>query len=397
MVVGCGTEESDGTLLPPPSTGATAGSSGSGAGTAGDPAPTACPAYKPDRCPATATAKSDCFSLKDDPQSCGTCGNACAAQAACVAGKCSSPPVQLASAMGCGDGMRLTLHGDRLFWNEPKSGRVRSISVNGGDISELAADQTSPGQVAVDDTTAYWPVAGDGKPGTSAVMAAPLSPAGVASALVTAPGADPITGVAAAGGKLFYGLVHDVHAFWNEGAAGHDEIVGVAVARNDTRMPDGIPNALTVHGDRVYWIVTDVGSVESDDVLAGSDGYARIGHSGQMWPNDVGFAGDYAYYAAFGSLYAAQANQPAIAIASISDASVAAFAIADTNAYFSDDAGRLFKHGLEQPQAPSFEPAPPTELARDQGKVTSVVVDATHVFWATLDAEASCTIRTLPL
>jgi hypothetical protein len=293
--------------------------------------------------------------------------------------------------------VRLTLHGDRLFWNEPRSGRVRSISVTGGEITELASDQALPGQVAVDDTTAYWPVAGDGKPGSSAVMAATLSPAAVASATVTAPGADPITGVAVAGGKLFYGLVHDVHAFWPEGATSHDEVVGVAVARNDTRMPDGIPNALSVHGDRVYWIVTDVGSVESDDVLAGADGYARIGHSGQMWPNDVGFAGDYAYYGAFGSLYAAQANQPAIAIASISDASVAAFAISETTAYFSDDAGRLFKHGLEQPQAPSFEPTPPIKLAQDQSRVTSVVVDGTHLFWATLGADSSCTIRTLPL
>jgi hypothetical protein len=212
-----------------------------------------------------------------------------------------------------------------------------------------------------------------------------------------APGTDPITGVVAAGGKLYYGLAHDVHAYWTEGPMGHDEIVGVAVARNDTRMPDGIPNALTVHGDRVYWIVTDVGSVESDDLLPGADGYARIGHSGQMWPNDVGFAGDFAYYAAFGSLYAAQAGQPAIAVASIADGSVAAFAVAETTAYFSDDAGRLFKHGLEQPGPPSFEPTPSIRLAQDQGKITSVVVDGSHVYWAIVDAQSGCAIRSLPL
>ncbi len=390
----CGGEKTDDQLLPPPSPSSQVGSSRGGAG--GSAASATCPAYRPDPCPATDGADASCVSLQDDAKNCGACGKACEAQAACVAGKCGEAPKQLVAAEQCGD-VRLTLHGDRLFWNEPMSGKVRSTSISGGDVTELAANQAGPGQVTVDETTAYWAVAGDGSPASSGVAQVALSPPGVAFVSIQAPGTDPVTGVVAAGGKLYYGLVHDIHAFWTEGSLGHDEVVGVAVARNDTRVPYGIPNALTVHSDRVYWIVTDVGSVESDDLLPGADGYARIGHSGQMWPNDVGFAGDYAYYAAFGSLYAAQANQPAVAVASISDGSLAAFAIAETTAYFSDDAGRLFRHGLELPGPPSFEPTPSLELAQDQGKITSVVVDEAHVFWAAVGVNGDCTIRALPL
>jgi hypothetical protein len=320
---------------------------------------------------------------------------ACEPQAVCVAGKCNEPPVELASGSGCGE-LRLTLHGDRLFWNEPASGRVRSVSISGGTVTDIATNQVGPGQVAVDDSDVYWPNAGDGSSGASNIQKMALSGAQAPVLVKAAPGTDAITGVAVAGDKLYYGLVHDVHAIATAAPDGADDIVAVAVARNDTRMPDGIPNALTVHGDRVYWIVTDVGSVESDDLLPGADGYARIGHSGQMWPNDLGFAGEFAYYAAFGSLYLAQANMPAIAIASVNDASVGAFALSATTAYFSDDSGRLFKHGLEPPEAAS-EPTPSTPLAQDQRKITSVVLDASHVYWSVADGGQGCAIRKTPL
>lgn len=358
-------------------------------GSAADPGAEPCPSYTPDRC--GDGASSSCVSLQTDAEHCGACDHGCPAQAACSAGVCSEAPEELVTAPGCGE-PRLTLHGDRLFWNEPQTGRVRSISVSGGAVSELAAEQLAPGQVGVDDANAYWFTNGDGQSGSSALLRVSLSGVSEPVLIKQAPGVEPINGLAVANGKLLYGLGHDVHGIALDALDGADDVVGVAVARNDTREPIGIPNALTVHGDRVYWIVTDVGSVECDDLLPGDAGLERVAHGGEMWPYDVGFAGDYTYYAAFDSLFAAQIGQPATAVASTSDAALRSFAVADSAAYFSDELGRLFRHGVD---IPAGEPTPPVALARDQGKVTSVVLDATHVYWASVAPDGLCAIRRL--
>lgn len=381
-------------ILPPPMTTAQAGSSSmqgeSGGGAGGSVMSAPCPSYTPDRCGDGAASK--CVSLQSDAEHCGSCDHACPAQAACSAGVCTPVPEELTMSAGCGE-LRLSLQGERLFWNEPKTGRIRSISVSGGAVAELASKQLNPGHVVTDDANAYWFTTGDGTSGSSALLKVSLS--GVASepvVLKAAPGTDPINGLALAGGKLLYGLVHDVHALSLDVVDGTDEIVGVAVARNDTRIPTGIPNALTVHGDRVYWIVTDVGSVECDDFLPGDAGLTRVAHGGEMWPNDLGFAGDFTYFAAADSLYAAQMNVPATAVASTSDATIGPFAVVDMTAYFSDASGRILQHGVE---LPTGEPTPPLPLARDQGQVTSVVADATHVYWASVATDGACSIHRL--
>jgi hypothetical protein len=394
VAAACGGGEPE-KILPAPMTSPQAGSAATqpdqngGGATAGGPTSGACPSYAPDRC--GDGAASQCVALQSDAEHCGGCDHACPAQAACSAGVCTPAPEELTTAAGCGE-PRLTLHADRLFWNEPKTGRIRSISVSGGAVAELASKQRSPGQVATDGANAYWFTTGDGTSGSSALLAMPLSGVGEPVILKVAPGTDPINGLALAGGKLLYGLVHDVHAISLDAVDGADDVVGVAVARNDTRIPTGIPNALTVHGDRAYWIVTDVGSVECDDLLPGDAGYPRVAHGGEMWPNDLGFAGDFTYFAAADSLYAAQMNVPATAVASTGAATIGPFAVIDMTAYLSDATGRILQHGVE---LPTGEPLPPVPLARDQGQVTSVVADATHLYWASVAANGDCSIRRL--
>jgi hypothetical protein len=333
-----------------------------------------------------------------DPANCGSCGTACEPQAACVAGKCGPAPHELAKAAACGD-VRLALVGSQLFWTERKSGRVRALSLQGGADVEVASGELAPNRIAADDGGVYWVDAGDGSSGSSKVMQA-AQPVGSAPAIpvVTAPSTDPFVGVAVDAGKLYYGLGHDIHAVAADSSDSTDVIVGVSFARNDTRMPDGAPEALTVHDGRVYWIVTTVGSVESDDLLAGVDGTPRVGHSGQLWPNDLGFAGNYVYYAAFASLYAAQTDMPALAVgSSADDAAVEAFAVNATNGYFGDQGGRLSRHDLALPAGPDFQPTPSLPLARDQGDITSVVLDDANVYWASVDATSGdCAIRRLP-
>jgi hypothetical protein len=291
--------------------------------------------------------------------------------------------------------VRLALDAGQLYWTERDSGRVASMSIAGEDPVELATAELSPSQIAVDAAGVYWFDAGNGSAGSSKVMKAPL-PLGSAPpvALVTAPGIEPVTGLPVADGKLYYGLGHDVHAISVDATDTSDVVVGVAYARMDTREPTGVPNGISVHDGRVYWVVTDVGSIESDDLLPGPDTSPRVGHSGEMWPDDLGFAGAYVYYAAFESLYAAQAGQPALAVASSTESgNLMAFAVSESTAYFGHESGALYRHELTMPATTNSQATPSLRLARDQGSVTSVVLDADSVYWASVAASGGCVIR----
>jgi hypothetical protein len=404
-LVGCGSSK-EAPILPGPSSAGSFATGGSGTNTGGGSAPaqagsagsSGCPDYAPNQCPGPAADQLVCVSLLSDPEDCGKCGAACEPQATCDQGLCSTPPKELTKAEKCGD-LRLALAGSQLFWTERQSGRVRAMPVAGGTVTEVASGQLSPNRLSVDGSGVYWVDAGDGTSGSSKLMKAALPLGDPPVTLRTAPGTDAFIGVAVDNGRVYFGLGHDVHAISTDASDATDVIVGVAFARNDTRMPDGVPEGLTVHDGRVYWVVSDVGSVESDDLLPGSDGLPRVGHSGQLWPNDLGFAGGYVYYAAFASLYAAQTDMPAIAVASsLDDSELAAFAVSETDGYFADVGGHISRHALALPAAPDFQPTPSRALARDQGKITSVVLDATHLYWASVDeTSADCAIRALPL
>lgn len=398
-VVACGGGQEE-KILPGPSVGGQSTSGGSGAtagGGAAGSAGAACPAFTPDSCPGS-EGKTACVSLQDDPSNCGACGTACMPQGVCVAGECQAPPQELGAFEGCGD-VRLAIDAGQLYWTERNSGRVVRIGSTGTGVVEIATAQLAPSQVAADANGVYWFNAGDGSTGSSKLMKAPL-PLGSAApvALVTAPGAEPITGLAVADGKLYYGLGHDVHAISVDPSDTSDLVVGVAYSRMDTREPVGVPNGISVHDGRVYWVVTDVGSVESDDLLPGPDTSPRVGHSGELWPNDLGFAGAYVYYAAFESLYAAQPGQPALPVASSNDsATLTSFAVNASNAYFSDESGHLSRHELALPATSDHQPTPSLRLARDQGSVTSVVLDSASVYWASTMTSSSCAIRKMAL
>lgn len=401
IVLGACSGESPEKLLPGPPPGAqagTGGSSGSG-GSASGPAmggAPSCNGFVPDDCPGPG-GEPVCVSKRSDPANCGECGTACAAQAVCVAGQCSPPPQELGAFAGCGN-VRIALHDGQVFWTERTSGRVAAIPTSGGPAVELATGRLAPGQLAVDASGVYWFDAGDGSAGSSKLMKLPLPLDGATpTTLLSAPGTEPFTGLTVASGKLYYGLGHDVHQIATDGSGPSDVVVGVAYARMDTREPSGVPEAISVHGERVYWIVREVGSVESDDFLPGPDDSPRVGHSGSMWNEDLGFAGDYVYYGAFESLYAAQPGAPAVAIASSVDSSpVTSFAVSEQAAFFADRGGQLSHHDLSLPAAADSQPSPSAPLARAQGSVTSLLLDAANLYWASVEPAGACAIRKLP-
>jgi hypothetical protein len=66
---------------------------------------------------------------------------------------------------------------------------------------------------------------------------------------------------------------------------------------------------------------------------------------------------------------------------------ITAFAINATDVYFAGEMGQIYKHGLTPDAA-----ATPRPVVRDQLKVSSIVLDATTVYWA-----SDCVIRSAPL
>ncbi len=262
-----------------------------------------------------------------------------------MGGKCAAPPEELAKASKCGS-VRLALLGSQLFWTEQQSGRVRAVAVTGGDVAEVASGQVAPGRIAIDEHGVYWVASGDGTSGSSEVMAAALPLGNAPVALKTAPGTDPFVGVAVQAGKLYYGLLHDIHSISTDPGDATDVIVGVSFARNDTMEPDGVPDGLSVHGDRVYWVITDVGSSKATTCCPGRTTrrawVIAAGCGRTTWVSPATTSTTRRSPACT----AAQVNVPAVAVASSSDDSqLEAFAVTSSDAYFAEVGGRLSRHG----------------------------------------------------
>ncbi|HXK18785.1 MAG TPA: hypothetical protein VNG33_13335, partial [Polyangiaceae bacterium] len=66
-----------------------------------------------------------------------------------------------------------------------------------------------------------------------------------------------------------------------------------------------------------------------------------------------------------------------------------------TNLYAAAEGGGIFTHSLTPPADPNDEAqiVPPVPIARDQTAVSSMVLDATKLYWATGD----CVIRSTGL
>jgi len=129
--------------------------------------------------------------------------------------------------------------------------------------------------------------------------------------------------------------------------------------------------------------------VEGDDTAPGTDGYVELGESqGSLLKQDIGSDGTNGYWVD-GSNFRRAAMKPLVDITSTPDFdNITAFAMNASEVYFAGEMGMIFKHGIMPPAAGQM-PAPPTPIARDQLKTSSVVLDTAKVYWA-----SDCVIRT---
>lgn len=363
-----------------------------------------CPSDVPTVCGASPEAA--CVAVLADPGNCGSCGAHCDDGASCVAGQCGQKPTELLKAEGCGS-MRLALTGGSLYWTESSSGKVRSMPVAGGPVAELASGQTAPSMIVADDKAAYWinqaDVAGMSKLMKKLLAAGPaVAPVALKTATVAVP--DKISAIAVGGGKLFYTLGHDVHAIsTDETSTAGDTVVGTAINKDvSPPVESGEPAGLALRGKDIVWTTANRQGVERDDIDAGTAGYVELGQSqGGLLLSDIALDATYAYWANGQSFVrnelAAAAPIPdgAILVTPSFDNDITAFAINATHVYAATATGQVVKHSLIPQADPNDDSTavPAVDLARDQAAPTSVVLDATHVYWATKD----CAIRATPL
>jgi hypothetical protein len=172
-----------------------------------------------------------------------------------------------------------------------------------------------------------------------------------------------------------------------------------------TQLP-GEPRGLAVNDTRVVWTTpADLGDVLAHTLTEVVDikdlsGFSRLGRCPNCLPSGgVAIDAEHGYWAEGEKfnrnvLTAQIGDYQTITVAPGAKA-ITAFAMNATRIYGAAEDGRLFMHSLLPAADPNDEATivPPLLVARDQGNVTSVVLNATQLFWVTND----CLIRSTAL
>ncbi|WP_437738027.1 lipoprotein receptor [Sorangium sp. So ce1335] len=128
-----------------------------GAGTGSTGGPSGCPVGTAD-CDGN---PADCeVNVSDDPQNCGACGARCLDDGTCAAGVCDGV-TEIARGyptMESPNAKFLVIYGDEVYWTagEGRGGSVQKVSVLGGPVTTIAADQNAPYGIAVNQGGVFW-------------------------------------------------------------------------------------------------------------------------------------------------------------------------------------------------------------------------------------------------
>jgi len=332
-----------------------------------------CPAYAPDLC----ASSSVCTKLADDPAHCGACDTQCGATEACSAGKCTSAPSLLAQLSGCGV-VRLLLQSGKLYALDQAAGQLENIALPGGARRRIAKGLGAPSAFALDATNAYI---------VTDKSIARVSLADGVTSVVVIEAAD-IYDVAVHDGKLYYGVgkpddmpggdVKSVAASAINGA-------GVSVAAVGDQ---GVPKGVAVSGDYVFYATDGAADVQADLLvgaghvkIAPSQGALVFGH------RSVQSDGQNVLWISFNVQRRAPSSIDQIdnTVAWSRTSSATAFAFNATTVYLASESGDLEK-------AP-FAVEPAQWLARNLGRVDSIVLDDVNVYFSTARGK----IMTTPL
>jgi len=337
--------------------------------------------------PATNKLCSDgCYDTANDPDHCGDCTAKCEATQVCGASKCSATPKAVVpAAAGCGT-LRLAISGSTLYWTDETHGTVQSVATAGGAATSVATAQMKPGLIAVNGTTAYWVNSGDKT----------IMKAGSATPLVT--GKTGIGGITLStdGKTLYFADGVTINSISTTATDGKSTLIG--------KEDSGIPHALAVENDNIAYPTELNGDVDvmkitaqGDSVCASEDsttatnkGCTRLSRSQTPYFDAMYLIGGKAYWT----------NQTAVEVQDITATSadavataggqalkITAFSISNSAAFFAADDGYIYT-------SPLTTGSMALAVARTASPgATSVVADATNVYFATPD----CAINSQPI
>lgn len=358
-----------------------------------------CPPRLPDACPDA------CVDLLHDAEHCGDCDTVCEPGAGCRAGSCGEAPVEVATLDGCVN-PRMILSGETFYFSDTGTGKISSVSLAGGEIVEIAADQqmedpTRPmrtSALTVDGDAIYWSNLGD-----HTLMKAPLSGA-TPEVLVEL--AAPARGLAVGGGTIFFSQHADLFKIPTNGLAadagtgtppseidcgeaGVTPVLGEAVmgasyvaSSNESCIPNGEVAAIALTDNDVVYTI-DVHGALSQNSQQGGD------HIPLVLGDDVGPAREvialnatHAFAAGYSSVLKAQLGEAAVyeaVVYAVDSGITTGFTVTASHVYLASDRGGISRASIDPPTDNSL--AVSENLVRDQGSPRWLANDGTHLYW----------------
>jgi hypothetical protein len=256
-----------------------------------------------------------------------------------------------------------------MYWVSEMDGKIGSKSTAGGDATEIATGLTTPTAFTTDGTNMYV-VSG------MSLLRVPIA-TGTPETVVTEAGA--IYDVAFANDTLFYTQGEDVKSVAADAEAGTGAVVATAVG-------GGQPQGVTIDGTYVLWAATNAYNVESDPIdgdmlvkLGASQAGLIFGHG------SLRSDGTYIYWVNGSSILRSGFDSTAelsTMASTLEFDNVSAYDIDATSVYYAA-AGNIESAVFAEDSV---------WLARGQGEVSSLVVDATNIYWS----NDSCAIMSTP-
>jgi hypothetical protein len=398
----------------------TGGSTGT-AGTAGSPAqnpdgtcvpnayhrpkPTdvcACQETTPDVCPVVG-----CVDKKTDEDNCGACSMKCGPTSTCTNGVCGPAPTVVTTIAGC-SGLNLALNGTTVFVADEKAGSISKVNATGAPTAIITGEKL-PTWLASNGTNLFWY-----DKTTKTIRKAPAA-GGVASDVYvntmtggTAGPAPSVGGfvVTPDGATIYISLGNNVYSL----PVATPAATPTLIATED----HGQPGALAINGTKniVYPVASTVDvdapllaanplpakcGVEDAEGNVIMTTCPRLGRSqGELLMTFSAVINGRAFWISQTDVRSEIIGVQGTgyeAVASADNGITAATITTDT-VYFGSFDPQTEKSGMIQkaPAAPNTTNTAPTSMARGLAQPTSMVVDATKIYWTASD----CTISTLP-
>jgi hypothetical protein len=362
-----------------------------------------CQETTPDVCPTVG-----CVDKKNDNDNCGACGMKCGATSTCSNGACGAAPTVVTTITGC-SGLNLALNGTTVFVADEKAGTISKVNATGAPTPVITGEK-QPTWLASNNANLFWY-----NKMTKTIRKGPAAGGAASDVYVNNMTAAPDAGAAPEvggfvvtpdGTTIYISVGNNVYSL----PVATPTATPTLIATED----HGQPGALALNGTKN--IVYPVGSTVDVDApvlnanplpakcgLEDADGNVimttcpRLGRSqGELLMTFSAVIDGRAFWISQTDVRSEPITDKGTGYEAVSSAAngITAATITTDTVYFGSFDPQTDKSGMIQkaPAAPNTTNASPISMARGLAQPTSMVVDATKVYWTAAD----CTISTLP-